>query len=135
MLANSKAFNGFAVDDIRKAQQFYGETLGINASIVDDQNGLMTLHLPSGRDTLVYEKKDLKPGNYTILNFPVDDIDGAVDELTKRGVQFEWYDGFEQDEKGIARGQGPLLAWFADPAGNILSLMQDLEETSARFDH
>jgi predicted enzyme related to lactoylglutathione lyase len=125
MLANSKAFNGFAVDDLPKAHQFYGQTLGIKATIVDEQNGLMTLHLPGDRDTLIYEKKDLKPGNYTILNFPVDDIDGAVDELTKRGVQFERYAGFEQDEKGIARGGGPLLAWFTDPAGNILSLMQD----------
>ncbi|MDQ4027548.1 MAG: VOC family protein [Actinomycetota bacterium] len=127
MFANSKAFNGFAVDDLRKAHQFYGETLGIKATVVDDQNGLMTLHLSGGRDTLVYEKKDLKPGNYTILNLPVDDIDAAVDELTKRGVQFERYDGFEQDEKGIARGAGPLLAWFTDPAGNILSLIQDVQ--------
>ena len=127
MFANSKAFNGFAVDDLWKAHQFYGETLGIKTTVVDDQNGLMTLHLSGGRDTLVYEKKDLKPGNYTILNLPVDDIDAAVDELTKRGVQFERYDGFEQDEKGIARGGGPLLAWFTDPAGNILSLVQDVE--------
>jgi predicted enzyme related to lactoylglutathione lyase len=125
MFANTKAFNGFAVDDLQKAQRFYGETLGIKTTIVDEQNGLMTLHLAGDRDTLVYEKKDLKPGNYTILNFPVDDIDVAVDELTKRGVRFERYDGFEQDEKGIVRGGGPLLAWFTDPAGNILSLMQD----------
>jgi predicted enzyme related to lactoylglutathione lyase len=125
MFANTKAFNGFAVDDLQKAQRFYGETLGIKTTIVDEQNGLMTLHLAGDRDTLVYEKKDLKPGNYTILNFPVDDIDVAVDELTRRGVRFERYDGFEQDEKGIVRGGGPLLAWFTDPAGNILSLMQD----------
>jgi predicted enzyme related to lactoylglutathione lyase len=125
MLTNSKAFNGFAVDDLHKAHQFYGETLGVKTTIVDEQNGLMTLHLPGDRDTLVYEKRDLKPGNYTILNFPVDNIEGAVDELTKRGVQFERYDGFEQDEKGISRGGGPPLAWFTDPAGNILSLIQD----------
>jgi predicted enzyme related to lactoylglutathione lyase len=125
MLTNGKAFNGFAVDDLQKAHQFYGETLGIKTTIVDEQNRLMTLHLPGDRDTLVYEKRDLKPGNYTILSFPVDNIEGAVDELTKRGVQFERYDGFEQDEKGIARGGGPLLAWFTDPAGNILSLIQD----------
>ena len=125
MLTNSKAFNGFAVDDLQKAHQFYGETLGVKTTIVDEQNGLMTLHLPGDRDTLVYEKRDLKPGNYTILNFPVDNIEGAVDELTKRGVQFERYDGFEQDEKGISRGGGPPLAWFTDPAGNILSLIQD----------
>jgi predicted enzyme related to lactoylglutathione lyase len=125
MLTNSKAFNGFAVDDLQKAHQFYGETLGVKTTIVDEQNGLMTLHLPGDRDTLVYEKRDLKPGNYTILNFPVDNIEGAVDELTKRGVQFERYEGFEQDEKGIAGGGGPTLAWFTDPAGNILSLIQD----------
>ncbi len=125
MLTNCKAFNGFAVDDLQKAHQFYGETLGVKTTIVDEQNGLMTLHLPGDRDTLVYEKRDLKPGNYTILNFPVDNIEGAVDELTKRGVQFERYDGFEQDEKGIARGGGPPLAWFTDPAGNILSLIHD----------
>jgi predicted enzyme related to lactoylglutathione lyase len=125
MFANTKAYNGFAVDDLRKAHQFYGETLGIKATIVDEQNGLMTLQLAGDRDTLVYEKKDLKPGNYTILNFPVDDIDGAVDELTKRGVRFERYDGLEQDEKGIIRGGGPFIAWFTDPAGNILSVIQD----------
>ena len=125
MFANTKAYNGFAVDDLRKAHQFYGETLGIKATIDDEQNGLMTLHLAGDRDTLVYEKKDLKPGNYTILNFPVDDIDGAVDELAKRGVRFERYDGLEQDEKGIIRGGGPFIAWFTDPACNILSVIQD----------
>jgi predicted enzyme related to lactoylglutathione lyase len=125
MFANTKAFNGFAVDDLRAAHQFYGETLGVKTTIVDEQNGLMTLHLEGDRDTLVYEKKDLKPGNYTILNFSVDDIDGAVDELERRGVRFERYDGYEQDEKGITRGGGPLIAWFTDPAGNILSLIQD----------
>ena len=126
MFANSKAFNGFAVDDLRKAHQFYGETLGIKTTVVDDQNGLMTLHLSGGRDTLVYEKKDLKPGNYTILNLPVDDIDAAVDELTKRGVQFERYDegDLETDAKGIFRGEGPNIAWFRDPAGNILSVLE-----------
>ena len=125
MLANSKAYSGFAVDDIDKAREFYGETLGLNAEIVDEENGLMSLHLAGGRDTLVYRKPDLQPGNYTILNFTVDDIDQAVDELTERGVSFERYDGFEQDEKGIARGMGPDIAWFKDPAGNILSVIQD----------
>jgi catechol 2,3-dioxygenase-like lactoylglutathione lyase family enzyme len=125
MFANTKALSGFAVDDFQKARRFYGETLGIKTTVVDEQNGLMTLHLAGDRDTLVYEKKDLKPGNYTILNFSVDDVEGAVDELAKRGVRFERYDGFEQDEKGILRGEGPLIAWFTDPAGNILSVIED----------
>jgi predicted enzyme related to lactoylglutathione lyase len=124
MLANSKAYSGFAVDDLSTAQQFYGETLGLRTSILNEANGLMTLHLPGGRDTLVYAKPDLAPANYTILNFPVDDVDAAVDELGRRGVGFERYEGFEQDEKGIARGPGPQIAWFKDPAGNILSVHQ-----------
>jgi catechol 2,3-dioxygenase-like lactoylglutathione lyase family enzyme len=125
MLANSKAYSGFAVDDLEKARKFYGETLGLNTEILDEENGLMSLHLAGGRDTLVYRKPDLQPGNYTILNFTVDDIDQAVDELTERGVSFERYDGFEQDEKGIARGMGPDIAWFKDPAGNILSVLKE----------
>jgi catechol 2,3-dioxygenase-like lactoylglutathione lyase family enzyme len=125
MLANSNAYSGFAVDDLDKARKFYGETLGLNTEILDEENGLMSLHLAGGRDTLVYRKPDLQPGNYTILNFTVDDIDQAVDELTGRGVSFERYDGFEQDEKGIARGMGPDIAWFKDPAGNILSVLKE----------
>jgi catechol 2,3-dioxygenase-like lactoylglutathione lyase family enzyme len=121
MFEHTKAFSGFAVDDLEKARQFYGETLGIKTS---EDNGLLTLHLAEDRDTLVYPKPDLVPGNYTILNFPVADIDAAVDELTSRGVQFERYEGFDQDEKGIARGQGPDIAWFKDPAGNILSVLK-----------
>jgi catechol 2,3-dioxygenase-like lactoylglutathione lyase family enzyme len=125
MLENSKAYSGFAVDDLEKARKFYGETLGLNTEILDEENGLMSLHLAGGRDTLVYRKPDLQPGNYTILNFTVDDIDRAVDELTERGVSFERYDGFEQDDKGIARGMGPDIAWFKDPAGNILSVLKE----------
>jgi catechol 2,3-dioxygenase-like lactoylglutathione lyase family enzyme len=119
MFANTKAFSGFAVDDLAKARQFYGETLGIKTS---EKNGLMTLHLAGGRDTLVYPKPGHEPASYTILNFPVDDIDQAVDELTARGVHFEHYDGVAQDEKGISRGS-PYIAWFKDPAGNILSVL------------
>jgi catechol 2,3-dioxygenase-like lactoylglutathione lyase family enzyme len=122
MFANTKAFSGFAVDDLEKARQFYGETLGINTS---EQYGLMTLHLAGDRNTLVYPKADHTPATYTILNFPVDDIDQAVDELTARGVQFERYDGTAQDQKGISRGGGPYIAWFKDPAGNILSVLQE----------
>jgi catechol 2,3-dioxygenase-like lactoylglutathione lyase family enzyme len=125
MLANSKAYSGFAVDDLEAARRFYGETLGLNVSMLDEENGLLNLQIAGGRDTLVYLKPDLVPGNYTILNFPVDDIDEAVDGLSARGVSFERYDGFEQDAKGIFRGEGPLIAWFKDPAGNILSVLQD----------
>jgi predicted enzyme related to lactoylglutathione lyase len=125
MLANSKAFSGFAVDDLEKAKEFYGETLGLKTSSESGGMPLLTLHLAGDRDTLVYEKPDFVPATYTILNFPVEDIDAAVDELASRGVAFERYEGFEQDEKGIARGPGPNIAWFKDPAGNILSVLQN----------
>jgi predicted enzyme related to lactoylglutathione lyase len=122
MFADTRAFSGFAVDDLDRARQFYGETLGLNTS---EANGLMSLHLAGGRDTVVYPKPDHTPANYTILNFQVDDIDQAVAELAARGVRFERYDGFEQDENGIFRGGGPYIAWFKDPAGNILSVLQE----------
>jgi predicted enzyme related to lactoylglutathione lyase len=125
MLENTQAFHGFAVDDLGRAQEFYGETLGLKTSILDEDNGLLSLHLNGSRDTLIYLKPDHVPATYTILNFPVDDVEGVVDELTTRGVSFERYDGFEQDEKGIARGNGPDIAWFKDPAGNILSVLED----------
>ncbi len=125
MFANTKAFSGFAVDDLQKARDFYGETLGIRTTVVDETSGLMILHLAGDRDTFVYVKPDFVPATYTILNFPVDDIDKAVDELAGRGVRFEQYDGFGQDEKGISRGgDGPPIAWFKDPAGNILSVLK-----------
>jgi catechol 2,3-dioxygenase-like lactoylglutathione lyase family enzyme len=125
MLADSKAYSGFAVDDIQKAQDFYGDTLGLKTSVLSEESGLITLHLADDRGTLVYQKADFTPATYTILNFPVDDIDEAVDELAARGVRFERYDGFDQDEKGISRGNGPSIAWFKDPAGNILSVLQE----------
>jgi predicted enzyme related to lactoylglutathione lyase len=124
MFANTKAYSGFAVDDLQKAHEFYGETLGLKTSVLDEENGLMMLRLAGDRDTLVYRRPDFTPATYTILNFEVDDIDQAVDELAGRGVRFERYDGFEQDEKGIARDGGPDIAWFKDPAGNILSVLQ-----------
>jgi catechol 2,3-dioxygenase-like lactoylglutathione lyase family enzyme len=124
MLANAKAFSGFAVDDLAKAQEFYGETLGLKVSVLDESH-LLSLHLAGGRDTLVYVKPDLMPANYTILNFEVDDVDEVVDGLAARGVRFEKYEGFDQDEKGIARGNGPDIAWFKDPAGNILSVLTE----------
>jgi catechol 2,3-dioxygenase-like lactoylglutathione lyase family enzyme len=123
MFGKSKAFSGFAVSDIPAAKQFYSETLGLEVS---EDNGMLTLHIAGDRDILVYPKPDHTPASYTILNFPVDDIEQAVDELTRRGVRFERYDGFEQDEKGIASGGGgPRIAWFTDPAGNVLSVLQD----------
>jgi catechol 2,3-dioxygenase-like lactoylglutathione lyase family enzyme len=122
MFGNTKAFSGFAVDDIQAAQKFYGETLGLNTS---EQYGILTLHLAGDRDTLVYPKADHVPATYTILNFRVDDIDAAVDELVSRGVQLERYEGMGQDAKGINRAGGPYIAWFKDPAGNILAVLQD----------
>jgi predicted enzyme related to lactoylglutathione lyase len=125
MLANSKAFSGFAVDDLGKAKEFYGETLGLKTTVLDEENGLLQLDLAGDRATVVYLKSDFEPATYTILNFPVDDIDAAVDELSSRGVSFEQYEGFDQDEKGIARGNGPNIAWFKDPAGNILAVLEE----------
>jgi catechol 2,3-dioxygenase-like lactoylglutathione lyase family enzyme len=122
MFAGTKAFSGFAVDDIQKAREFYGETLGLKTS---EEHGLLTLHLAGDRPTLVYEKEDHTPADYTILNFPVDDIDEAVDALAAKDVQFERYDGFEQDERGVAKDAGPFIAWFKDPAGNVLSVLQE----------
>ncbi len=124
MLADARAYSGFAVDDLDAARQFYGHTLGLEVSVLDEQNGLLTLTLAGNRETLVYIKPDFAPATYTILNFEVDDLDAAVEELGERGVSFERYDGFEQDEKGIARGPGPSIAWFKDPAGNILAVLQ-----------
>jgi catechol 2,3-dioxygenase-like lactoylglutathione lyase family enzyme len=122
MFTDTKAFSGFAAPDLEKAREFYGETLGIKTS---EENGLLTLHLAGDRDTLVYAKPDHEPATYTILNFPVDDIEGTVDELTARGVEFLRYEGFEQDERGIGRpGGGPPIAWFTDPAGNILAVLE-----------
>ena len=123
MLANSNAFSGFAVDDLEKAREFYGETLGLEVELIDDP-GLLDLKLAGDRDVLVYPKGDFEPATYTILNFPVDDVEAAVDGLADRGVSFERYDGMEQDEKGIARGPGPEIAWFKDPAGNILAVLE-----------
>jgi len=124
MFANTKATNGFAVDDVEAAKRFYGDTLGLGTQDLSEEHGLISIQLAGGRDTLVYRKDDFTPATYTILNFEVDDIDAAVDALTAKGVAFERYDGFDQDEKGIARGPGPSIAWFKDPAGNILSVLQ-----------
>jgi catechol 2,3-dioxygenase-like lactoylglutathione lyase family enzyme len=121
MFDTTKAFSGFSVDDIPAAKKFYGETLGLR---VTEENGMLSLHPSSETTILVYPKPNHTPATFTILNFPVDDIDKAVDELAGRGVRFERYDGFAQDEKGINRDDGPPIAWFTDPAGNVLSVLQ-----------
>ncbi|MDH6541790.1 VOC family protein [Streptomyces sp. SPB4] len=121
MFSDTRAFSGFAVDDIQRAKEFYGETLGLR---VIEENGLLTLHIAGGAEILVYPKEDHVPAGFTLLNFPVEDIDAAVDGLAGRGVRFERYPGFEQDEKGVVREGGPLIAWFTDPAGNVLSVLQ-----------
>jgi predicted enzyme related to lactoylglutathione lyase len=122
MFTETKAFSGFAVPDIAAAKAFYGDTLGINVS---EDHGLLTLHLAGDRPTLVYPKPDHVPASYTILNFPVNDIDAAVDELVARGIEILRYEGMEQDDRGIMRAGGPYIAWFTDPAGNVLSVLQE----------
>jgi|SRR5690349_11558890 len=124
MFANTKATNGFAVDDIEAAKRFYGETLGLGVKTLSEEFGVVAIELAGGRDTVVYAKPDFAPATYTILNFEVDDVDGAVEQLAERGVETERYEGFDQDDKGIARSPGPAIAWFKDPAGNILAVMQ-----------
>lgn len=120
MFEHTKAFSGFAADDIPKAKRFYSETLGLRVS---EANGMLQLHIAGDRDTLIYPKPDHTPATFTVLNFPVDDIDQAVDELIARGVELERYDGL--DDKGIMRDYGPFIAWFKDSAGNILSVLQE----------
>jgi predicted enzyme related to lactoylglutathione lyase len=124
MFANTKATNGFAVDDIEVAKRFYGETLGLGFTVLSEEHGVASIQLAGGRDTIVYAKPDFVPATYTILNWEVDDIDAAVDGLAAKGIACERYEGFDQDDKGIARGPGPSIAWFKDPAGNILSVLQ-----------
>jgi len=123
MLKDSKAFSGFSVDDVAKAKTFYGDALGLEVS---EANGMLTLHLGSGGTVLVYPKPNHEPASFTVLNFPVDDIEAAVDQLAGRGVTFERYEAadLETDEKGIHRRGGPPIAWFTDPAGNVLSVLE-----------
>lgn len=121
MFKDVAAFSGFSVDDIPAAKRFYSETLGLSVS---EEHGMLTLHLAGGRDVLVYPKPDHAPATFTILNFPVSDLERAVDDLTAHGVKLERYDGVTFDERGIFRGGGPPIAWFKDPAGNVLSVLQ-----------
>lgn len=125
MFKNTKAFSSFAVDDIQRAKEFYGQTLGLEVSEMSEMN-LLTLHLAGGSRIIVYPKPDHTPAIFTVLNFAVGDVERAVDELSKRGVAFEKYEGeIQTDEKGISRGNGPTIAWFKDPAGNILSVVEE----------
>jgi catechol 2,3-dioxygenase-like lactoylglutathione lyase family enzyme len=122
MFKDTRAFGGFAVNDIPAARKFYADTLGLDVS---EEHGMLTLHVAGGTEIFVYPKRDHTPATFTILNFPVDDIDAAVDELGRRGVEFERYEHIKTDEKGIMRGHGPDIAWFKDPAGNVLSVLQE----------
>ena len=122
MFADTKAFGGLAVRNLEDARRFYGDTLGLRTS---EEHGLMWLHLAGGRDTLVYQVPDATPASYTVLNFEVEDIDAAVGALTGRGVRLERYAGIEQDDAGVHRGPGPFIAWFKDPSGNVLSVLQE----------
>ena len=122
MFRDTKAFSGFAVNDVPRTKQFYGETLGLNVS---EENGMLQLNLGSGATVLVYPKDDHTPAGFTILNFPVENIEQAVEQLRQAGVELEHYEGdLETDDKGIHRGEGPNIAWFRDPAGNILSVLE-----------
>lgn len=127
MFTHTKAFSGFSVDDIEKAKRFYGEILGLQVS---EMHGILELHIEGGNNILVYPKPNHTPATYTILNFPVDNIEKTADELKGRGVRFLQYEGeLKTDEKGIFRGGGPLIAWFEDPAGNILSILEQKSGT------
>lgn len=126
MLKNTKAFSSFSVNDIEKAKEFYGKTLELEVTEDLEMEGILHLHIEGGGETIIYPKPDHTPATFTVLNFPVEDIENAVDKLTKRGIVFEQYDGsLKTDEKGIFRGGGPLIAWFKDPAGNILSVLEE----------
>ena len=121
MLKGRPAFSGFSAADVAQEREFYGGTLGLD---VTEDNGMLMLDLAGGQRVLIYPKEDHQPATYTTLNFEVPDIDAAVDDLVGRGVSFERYEGLAQDERGIMREFGPPIAWFKDPADNILALIQ-----------
>lgn len=123
MLADSKATSGFAVDDMDRAKEFYEGTLGLRIEVMSEEFGVTALKL-NGGDVLMYLNPEMSPASYTMLNFEVDDVDTAVEGLADRGVSFERYDDFDHDEKGIVRGPGPQIAWFKDPSGNVIAVMQ-----------
>lgn len=123
MLGDKKATSGFAVKDLDAAREFYGGTLGVEIEVLTEEFGVTALKLTGG-DVLMYLNPEMTPASYTMLNFEVDDIDAAVDGLAERGVSFERYEGFDHNEKGIVRGPGPQIAWFEDPSGNVIAVMQ-----------
>lgn len=124
MLGDKKATSGFAVKDMDAAKDFYEGTLGLKVEVLSEEHGVTALKLANGLDVLMYLSTEMTPASYTMLNFEVDDVDAAVDGLVGRGVSFERYDGFDHDEKGIVRGPGPQIAWFEDPSGNVVAVMQ-----------
>lgn len=124
MLGQRRAMSGFAVSDLNSAREFYEGTLGAEVQVLDEEHGVAKLKLGEGHEVLMYRSGEMTPASYTILNFEVDDIDAAVDELGGRGVTFERYEGFDHDEKGIVRSPGPQIAWFKDPSGNVLAVLQ-----------
>jgi catechol 2,3-dioxygenase-like lactoylglutathione lyase family enzyme len=125
MLGASKATSGFAVNDLNKAREFYEGTLGLSVEVLDEEHGVTKLRMADGYEVLMYLSADMSPASYTMLNFEVDDIDAVVEELIARGVSFERYDDFPQDERGVMRGgPGPDIAWFKDPSGNVLAVLR-----------
>ena len=126
MFKDTKAFSGFSVNDLQKAKEFYQQTLGLE--VTEGMMGILTLHLSGGARIIIYPKPNHVPATFTILNFPVTDVEKAVDELISRGIVFEQYDEpMKTNEKGILKsdGRGPDIAWFKDPAGNIISVLQE----------
>jgi catechol 2,3-dioxygenase-like lactoylglutathione lyase family enzyme len=122
MFKGSSAFSGFSTDDLPKAKAFYADTLGVDVS---EQGGVLALHLGGGHEVIIYPKPNHEPATFTVLNFPVANINQVVDQLTQAGIQIERYEGFDQDERGIMRDEGRPIAWFKDPAGNILSVIEE----------
>ncbi len=126
MFKDTHAFGSFSVDDLDKAKSFYAGTLGLDVAGIPEMKGLLNVKIAGGRGFMIYTKPNHVPATFTVMNFPVSDVEKAVDELTKRGVRFEQYEGeMKTDPKGIVRGRGPMIAWFKDPAGNILSVLED----------
>ena len=124
MLSASAAFSSFSVDDVQAARAFYADVLGLGVVVDEEMGGMLRLSLPGGQTVVVYPKDDHVPATFTVLNLVVPDVDAAVDELARSGVVPERYEGFHQDERGVARGVGPAIAWFTDPAGNVLSVLE-----------
>lgn len=124
MLGETKATSGFAVKDMDRAKEFYEGALGLRVEVLDEEHGVTMLHLGGGYDVFMYLSADMTPPSYTILNFEVGDIDATVAQLSERGIQLQRYEDFDHDEKGIVRGPGPQIAWFEDPSGNVISVLQ-----------